>query len=76
MSKRLSKRDAAAVAWAYVAGELGAAVGGDAECMRLSESAWTRGDWVGGEIWEAAAVGRSWSSLVEKLQERQAECRS
>ena len=73
MAKKLSKRDAQEYAWAYVRGELGACVGGDAECMRLSEAAWARGDWIGGEIWEAAAVGRSLSRVVENLQERASE---
>ncbi len=73
MSKKLSKRCASEYAWAYLRGELGSCVGGDAECMRLSEAAWLRGDWVGGVVWESCAVGRPLSSVVEILQERASE---
>jgi hypothetical protein len=72
-NKKMTKRDASEYAWAYLRGELGACVGGDAECMRLSEAAWVRGDWVGGVVWEACAVGRPLSSVVAILQERASE---
>lgn len=69
MNKKLTKRDAAEIVWAFVRGELLAMSGGDAECMRRSEAFWRVGSAVGGDVWEAVAMGRSWRSLVENVVE-------
>lgn len=70
MSRKITRRDAAEIVWAFVRGELLRAAGGDAACMRRSEASWCAGSAFGGEIWEAVALGRSWRSLLDNIIER------
>ena len=73
MSKRMTKRDAAAVAWSWIAGDLLSLSGGDAGAMERSAECWYRGCPVGGVIWEAVAMRRPWHEVVEGVVERLAE---
>lgn len=71
--KRLSKRGAASVVWAWVSGELREIAGGESACMTRSEVCWVRGAWVGGVVWGAVALGRSWDSVLSEIVERSGE---